>query len=162
MSDKKSGFFRSAGRVINPLSPVTSFTKNVGKSVSVIKDIHTEAKERANNPTIRSWDEAIARRSADALPLEEILKKALFKKRIALFFALMMFIFWVARQISDPSLFTFLVTFHALLSTIFFLMISFKYAHQSWQIRHKNLISIKQFIQLPDWIVQTLNPELSS
>ncbi|MBS1169985.1 MAG: hypothetical protein H6R01_903 [Burkholderiaceae bacterium] len=129
-NDKKTArsAFRRVGSAINPLSPLKSIKNNVGKSYQLFQDVHTEAAKRAKNPIVRTWDEAWARRPSDAMSLDDILSQTLLRKRIALFFALITFVFSTTRLVTDLSLLTFIVTVPAILSVFLFLLIAVKYA----------------------------------
>jgi hypothetical protein len=155
-SKKGSPVRRTLKAVINPFSPITSFKNTVGDGATVIRDLHAEVAKKRKNPTIRTFEEAMAMRPVGALPLSEIEKTNLNSKRIAIFFAVLSFVYSIGSLV--PQNYSGAIL--GMLFAAFSLLVALKHSHRVWQVRHRNLISVKEFMRRPGWLTQTLNPEL--
>lgn len=156
-SSSKRGVIRRALRLVNPLSPVRSFKETVGSGASTIRDLHAQVNSMARGSSRNeTFEEAMARRPADALPLDEIEKTNLNSKRIALFFSLLSFAYSLGSMIPENYLGGLL----GILFSAFSFLVALKHSHRVWQVRHRNLISFKEFTRRPGWLKQTLDPEI--
>jgi hypothetical protein len=152
---KKSTGARVLRLVINPLSPVKSMKDTVGTGATVIRELHAEVTKR-RKPTIRTFEEAMALRPPDALPLHEIERTNLNCKRIGLVFSLLSFVYSVGSIVPG----NFFAVILGLLFSAFSLLVTFKHGHRVWQIRHRELISVRDFLHQPSCLLDVLNPEL--
>ncbi len=159
---KKKTVLRRVGSFINPLAPLVSMKRAVESGWKTIEDMDAELRERRRNPKIRTFKEAMAARSRDAMPLAEIQLACLTNRRVAIAVAFLSFVYSSSSLVSgNPfgALVGFLFTALSLLSAL-------KYAHQSWQIDigqaspDDALPSVQQFLHTPGAARRILNPQL--
>lgn len=160
--EKKRSVLRSVGRVMNPLSPLTSMKRTVSGGWQTIQDLRADLAHQRQNPRIRTFREAMAARPMDAASLEEIQRNCLTNKRIALAFGTLALIYALASMVPGNL-------FGALTGTLFSVLcaiLATRYAHRSWQIAmgqsspDEPLRGVRDFLQSSDFLRNTFDPQL--
>jgi len=135
----------------------------VGSGAATIADLRTKlAKKKARPRRIRTYREAIANRSVDALPLKTIARDCVRRKRLALFFAYLGCIYLLVGLIEWRAL----TIFNAILAMALPAPFAVREEHRLWQMETgpKNpdapLGSIGQFFKTRGVAWRLLNPYL--
>lgn len=147
---------RRMARYLIPFYPlfvlVLSMKGTMNSGMTVLRHRWMSHRDQENPERILTFSEALACRSADALPLEEIDRLCLKRKRIALisaFFALCSLIGSVLGGHFFPACMSLLALLYCALALI-------KYAHRAWQIERGRLrpdyplASLREFLASPN------------
>lgn len=124
----RSGLYLIPGYPL--VKAAASMKDTVSTGLQTITDQNRELAAQRRNPRLRTFNEALARRSADALPLEVIERSCARKKQF----------FMAVGFVSASFLFgstlghNYFGTLIGLLFTFFCLMFVLKFEHQLWQI----------------------------
>lgn len=97
-----------------------------------VRDLHNQLKrQRPTTRHVRTYREAIAQvRTADSLPLEQIARDRLYRKRVCLAVAYLCFLSFIYGVVGGY----FLVVFNSVFAVMLPLLFTFKYEHQLWQL----------------------------
>ncbi len=147
---------RQMARYLIPFYPLfvllLSMRRTMYSGVPLLRHQWMSHRDQENPERILTFSEALACRSADALPLDEIERLSLKRKRIALisaFFALCSLIGSVLGGRFFPACMSLLALLYCALALI-------KYAHRTWQIERGRLrpdcpmASLREFLARPN------------
>lgn len=168
-TDKKPGAARRIARSSLYLIPgyplvkaAASMKETVATGLQTITDQNRELAAQRKNPRSRTFNEAMARRSSDALPLAAIERGCTRKKQffLAVVFISASFLFG---SVVGHNYFGTLIGF---LFTVLCLMFVLKFEHQMWQIESgraapdEPLGGYRQFFARPGAFRRLLDPRL--
>lgn len=137
MSDKKITTGRRIARAslyLIPGYPIIKTLRSAKEAIAggaqVIADQNRELAEQRRSPRTRTWNEALAARSEDALPLREIQRLCVRRKQLAMALGFVAICFVLHSAFGGKLVGTALGTLFVLLCLMFML----KYEHQLWQM----------------------------
>jgi hypothetical protein len=146
------------------IKTVASLKETAVGGIRTIADRHRELAAQRGNPTSRTFGEAMAMRSPDALPLEAIERSCLRRKQVSLAFAVVSVSF-VIGSLGGRNLFG---AFLGLLFVALCGLFALKYEHRVWQIEtgraapDEPLGGYRQFFSRKGAIKRLFNPHLFS
>lgn len=124
----RSGLYLIPGYPL--IKAATSMKDTVSTGLQTITDQNRELAAQRRNPRSRTFNEALAMRSADALPLDAIERRCARKKQFFMAMAFVSASFLFGSTMGG----NYFGTLIGLLFTFFCLMFVVKFEHQLWQI----------------------------
>lgn len=140
-----------------------SVKETAGSGAKTLRDLHNELeRQRPTTRHVRTYRETLARRTADALPLEQIERKCLNSKRVSLAVAFACVLYLIWGVFGGDMLAVFNSVFGAMLPLLFTL----KYEHRLWQLEtgpqrpDEPLGSVRDFLRSRGALLRLFNPRL--
>lgn len=139
-----------------------SLKATVSTGAKTLGDRNRELAAQRKNPRVATYNEAIAKRPEDAMPLEAIEQSSIFHKRFFLAIAAVASAFLIGSTIGGNYLGTFL----GALFVMFCLMLALKYEHRLWQLEtgraapDKPLGGYRKFFRARGALLRIISPRL--
>lgn len=139
-----------------------SLKKNVQLGAKTLADRNRQLAEQRRDPRVVTYNEALAKRTPESLPLEEIELSSVRHKRFFLAVATVSAAFLFGSTVGGNYFGTFLGG----LFVVFCLMLAIKYEHRLWQMEtgkaapDEPLGGFRQFFSTPGVLKRILNPRL--
>lgn len=170
-TDKKAGIGRRVAKASLYMIPgyplikaAGSLKATAGSGLETLRELKGEldSSKKTRTRRVRTWNEAIANRSPDALPLETIERDCLWKKRLCLAFAFICASYALGGLIGA----NFMPIFSGLLGVGFPSLFIVREEHRLWQMevgpQHPDepLPGYRQFFRTPGVALRLINPRL--